>query len=123
MNTIDAEIHSDQIEEAYIQAKANITRILEQKYEFVRSVYQEDLTKMDPIKAEFRLKKAKSEEQFINTMIAYLECFECHENVLSLKTFAALREAKMWNAAYRASITENIEFTKLMIERNGKSNY
>ena len=112
-----------QTKQAYQQAKKKVDDIILKKYEFIRSVYAEDLHKVDPAKAEFRIKKAKAEEEFVKNLIAYMEIFEEMAKMNALEANVLREEAKTWNDAYKASIDENLEFTKLMMEKNVKAVY
>ena len=109
-------LFSKQIQEAYNQSKLKVESMLEKKYEFVRSVFAEDLAAGDE-KTKARFFRAKNEEQFILSMLHYLENFEEMEKLLRSEKESAIDAAEIWNKAYQASITENLEFTKLILSK------
>jgi hypothetical protein len=120
MTELDLFVQQDSIKEAYKQAREKLDKLIEKKYEFIRSVFAEDLSKMDPKKAQSRILRANNEQDLILTLIAYLEIFDSMIEVYEAKAKYSQADAKIWNAAYQASISENLEFTKLMLLRNAK---
>jgi hypothetical protein len=115
--------HLPLAQQAYDQAKSRVESIIEKKYEYVRSVFSEDLTKIDTVKAEFRIKKAKAEEEFIRAIIAYMTAFDELAKLNALNADVWKAEAGVWHDAYISSIQENIEFSKVILKKNVEKVY